>query len=121
MSATVSHATPATITPGGAGVTEYNSQLSASYGNRPSPGNMTHPGKCGRQITPRTVLGLQTPQGCTQPLQYDKANALDINLKEHEGKRLKNSKCTYFNPLGAINHLWSGVVGTGGSFVQPHL
>ena len=80
-------------------------------------GNVTHPGKCCRQITPRTWLGLRTPRGCTQPLQYDKANAIDINLKKHEGKRLKKSKCTYFSPLGAINHLWSGVAGVGGSFV----
>ena len=68
-------------------------------------------------------MGLRTPWslGYTQPLQYDKANTLYINLKENEGKRLKNSECTYFNPLGAINHLWSGVVGMGGSFVQPRL
>src|SRR3990170_2956450 len=105
MSVTVSHKTSLTLSSSGAGAAKYSSQLSASSGTRPSPGNVTHPRMFYRQSTPRTWLGLRTPGACFQPLQYDKANALDINLKKHEGKRLKKSKCTYFSPLGSINHL----------------
>src|SRR3989337_345370 len=98
MSATVSHKTPSTLSSGGARAATYSSQLSASCGTSPSPGNVTHPGKWCRQSTPRTWLGLRTPGACFQPLQYDKANTLDIHLKKHEGKRLKKSKCRFSYP-----------------------
>ena len=115
MSANVSHMTPSTLSSGGAGAATYISQLIASCEASPSPGNVTHPGKCCRQSTPRTWLGLGTPSACIQPLQYDKANTLDINLKKHEDKRLKKRKCPYFSPLGTIKHLSLRVDGTGGA------